>query len=157
MSSSIVSANRGLSLVPYDERCLEKSWDWLNDPETRELTMTPHFTREDQRRFFEQLPFRKDYQIWGVALGRVELIGAAGVKNHRGSIAEYWGYIGEKRYWGSGFGRSLIAAIEREARELGFNDLDLVVSAKNTRAIALYEKVGFIRDPQASLAPPFAW
>ncbi len=149
MSSSIVSTNRGLSLVTYDERCLEKSWGWLNDPETRELTMTPHFTREDQRRFFEQLPSRTDYRIWGVALGGVELIGAAGIKNHRWSIAEYWGYIGEKKYWGRGLGRSLVAKVESEARELGFNGLDLIVSAKNTRAIALYEKVGFVRDPQA--------
>ena len=131
MRSSIISANRGLYLVPYDELCLEKSWRWLNDPETRELTMTPHFTREDQRRFFEQLPGRKDYRIWGIALGGAELIRAAGIKNHRGSIAEYWGYIEEKKYWGRGFGRSLMAAIEIEARKLGFNDLDLVVSAKN--------------------------
>lgn len=148
--SSTDIANLRLSLVTLDERCLEKSWKWLNDPEVRELTMTPPFTREDQRRFFEQLPSRTDYRIWGVALGGVELIGAAGIKDHRESIAQYWGYIGEKKYWGRGLGRSLVAKVESEARELGFNDLDLIVSAKNTRAITLYESVGFVRDPQAT-------
>ena len=149
ISSSIDIANLRLSLV-IDERYLEKSWRWLNDPETRELTMTPPFTREGQGRFFDQLRNRTDYRIWGVALGGVELIGAAGLKNHRETIAQYWSYIGEKKYWGRGLGRSLVAKVESEARELGFNDLDLIVSAKNTRAITLYEKVGFVRYPQAS-------
>lgn len=139
-----------ISLETYDMTCLDKSWAWLNDPEIKKLTMTPVFTREDQFKFFERLPHRTDYRIWSVVLDGTELIGAAGFKNHRGSLAEYWGYIGEKQYWNKGFGRSLIEAVELKARESGVFDLDLKVSTANLRAIALYEKVGFVIDPRTS-------
>lgn len=139
-----------VTLVPFDIACLEKSWRWLSDPEIRELTMTPAFTREEQRRFFASLPARDDYFIWGVSLDKIGLIGAAGLKNHRGSLAEYWGYIGEREYWGKGIGRHMIAAVEEKARTLGFSELDLKVSTANKRATALYHKAGFVVDTSGS-------
>ena len=139
-----------ISLKAYDKACLDKSWVWLSDSETSALTMTPTFTREDQSKFFEQLPLRTDYHIWGVLLDGVELIGATGLKNHRGSCAEYWGYIGEKQYWGKGLGLGLFEAVEQKAKQLGFSDLDLKVSVANPRAISLYKKVGFVIDPHTS-------
>lgn len=141
---------RLLSLIPYDNRCLELSWHWLNDPEIRELTMTPAFTRADQKTFFESLHLRSDYAVWGVALNNDEIVGAAGLKNFRGTMGEYWGYIGEKRYWNKGLGQSLIAAVETKARDAGLVDLDLQVSPTNLRAIALYKKAGFLIDSQNS-------
>lgn len=141
---------KSVVLVPFDERCLNLSWYWLNDPEIKELTMTPIFTRNDQDAFFKALPMRKDYIIWGIALNSTEIIGAAGLKNHRGNLAEYWGYIGERKYWGKGLGRSLIAEVETKARELGFSALDLKVSSFNKRAIALYKRAGFVVDVNES-------
>lgn len=135
-----------LSLVPYTLECLDKSWFWLNDPEIRELTMTPHFTKEQQQQFFQSLPSCSGYNVWGVALNGYGVIGAAGLKNQRGSMAEYWGYIGERQFWGKGLGRYLVAAVEQKARELGFSELDLKVSVSNDRAIALYVKTGFVVD-----------
>lgn len=134
-----------LVLVPYDQRFLELSWHWLNDPETRELTMTPIFTRADQRKFFESLPLRVGYKIWGVALGN-QLIGAAGLKNFRGALAEYWGYIGEKRYWGLGLGAPLLQRVEEQARSFELRSLDLHVLRTNLRAIHAYKKSGFMID-----------
>lgn len=139
-----------LSLIPFDARCLELSWNWLNDPEIRELTQTPVFSRADQEAFFKSLPLRPDYAIWGVILNGTEVIGAAGLKNHRGTLAEYWGYIGAKQYWNKGLGRSVVRAIEQKALELNFVDLDLKVAAANLRAIALYEKTGFVIEQQSS-------
>ncbi|MEO5658251.1 MAG: GNAT family N-acetyltransferase [Polaromonas sp.] len=139
-----------ISLGTYNQECFDKSWAWLNDAETKKLTMTPDFTRNDQFRFFEQLPHRTDYLIWSVILDDEEVIGAAGLKNHRAALAEYWGYIGEKQHWNKGLGRSLVRAVELKAKKKGFVDLDLKVSSANPRAIALYEKVGFLIDPQTS-------
>lgn len=139
-----------ISLQTYDTTCLDKSWAWLNDPEIRALTMTPVFTREDQLRFFERLPYQTGYKIWSVVLDNAELIGAAGLKNYRGNLAEYWGYIGEKQYWYKGLGQNLIRAVEHKAQELGFIDLDLNVSTFNVSAIALYKKSGYVIDTQSS-------
>lgn len=149
---SKLATNTGnrISLQAYDKACLDKSWVWLSDPETSALTMTPAFTRDDQTKFFEQLPLRVDYHVWGVLLDGTELIGAAGLKNPRGSCAEYWAYIGEKQYWGKGLGTGLFEAVEQKAKQLGFSDLDLKVSVANLRAISLYEKVGFVIDSHKS-------
>ncbi|HET8899503.1 MAG TPA: GNAT family N-acetyltransferase [Rhodanobacteraceae bacterium] len=132
-----------IKLVPYDEAYLERSWVWLNDPEIRELTMTPVFTRQQQCEFFAALDSRSDYLIWGVELISHGPIGAAGLKNHRGTLAEYWGYIGEKRFWGQGLGRAMVGAVEQRARGAGFDSLDLKVARKNLRASSLYHKLGY--------------
>ena len=139
-----------ISLVPYTVECLDKSWIWLNDPEIRELTMTLPFTREEQQQFFRSLSQRSGYDVWGVSLNGYGVIGAAGLKNQHNSIAEYWGYIGERQFWGGGLGRKLIAAVEEKARELGFLGLYLKVSRANERAIAIYLRSGFIVDPAES-------
>lgn len=132
-----------VQLVPFDRVFLERSWDWLQDPEIKRLTLTPDFTREEQQRFFDSLPSRSDYRIWGVLLAGGEPIGAAGLKNTAGGSAEYWGYIGEKHFWGRGLGGPMLAAVEAEARKLGLAELVLRVAADNVRAMRAYEKFGF--------------
>ncbi len=108
--------------------------------------MTSPFTREEQQRFFRSLPERRCYDVWGVFLEGYGVIGAAGLKNQDDSAAEYWGYIGEKQFWGAGLGRKLIAAVETKARVLGIVDLFLKVSRNNERAVSLYQKTGFNID-----------
>ena len=137
-----------LDLVDYSRTFLDLSWEWLTDPEIRSLTMTPDFSREDQIRFFESLENRDGYDIWGVALG-AEPIGAAGLKNQREGVAEYWGYIGKRELWGQGLGKSLVTEVESKARSLGFSALDLKVSTANQRAIALYCRMGFEPIPES--------
>lgn len=138
-----------LKLVPYDRDCLDKSWEWLRDPEIRALTMTPEFTREDQIRFFESLPTRQGYHVWGVVVDGA-VVGAAGLKNVRGGVAEYWGYIGERCLWGHGIGKLLMLAVEAQALAQGYATLDLQVSTANPRAMALYRKMGYEEDTTAS-------
>jgi RimJ/RimL family protein N-acetyltransferase len=130
-------------LVPFDRRFLDRSWEWLQDEETKRLTMTPDFTRQDQQRFFDSLPTRSDYRIWGVVLAGCEPIGAAGLKNVAGGSAEYWGYIGDKSLWGQGLGGEMLVAVEAEARRLGLTELVLQVATDNVRAMRAYENSGF--------------
>lgn len=131
-----------VKLVPYSREYLDLSWSWLQDAEIKRLTMTPDFTREDQLRFFESLPLRPDYRLWGVeADGRS--IGVAGLKNVCASRAEYWGYIGEKTYWGKRIGEHIMQSIENIAFEMGLTHLDLRVWKDNNRAIALYLRMGY--------------
>jgi len=143
------STSHALKLTPYTRDCLDKSWNWLRDPEIRALTMTPSFTREEQLRFFEALPARAGYDIWGVEVDGA-VVGAAGLKNVRGSLAEYWGYIGERGLWGKGIGKQLMRAIEAQALAKGYTTLDLKVSVANPRAIALYKAMGYHEDVETS-------
>ena len=90
-----------IKFVKYNEHFLNKSWDWLNDPEIKKLTLTSDFTKKQQQVFFKSIPTRTDFKIWGVKCGD-ESIGVVGLKNITSHDAEYFGYIGEKNYWGSG-------------------------------------------------------
>ena len=56
-----------------------------------------------------------------------------------------------KEYWGLGIGRALMEACINCAKEAGYAQLELTVVAENARAIALYQKAGFVeygRNPR---------
>ena len=56
-----------------------------------------------------------------------------------------------KEYWGVGIGRALLEACIKCAKEAGYAQLELTVVAENARAIALYQKAGFVeygRNPR---------
>jgi RimJ/RimL family protein N-acetyltransferase len=131
-----------ITLVPFTRDYLDRSWTWLNDPETKRLTMTPDFTRDDQERFFAGLP-RDDYLIWGIALADGTAVGAAGLKNFRATTAEFWGYIGEPQFRGRGLGAAVLEAVEAEAKQRGLRELDLRVAEFNEAATRLYRKSGY--------------
>jgi RimJ/RimL family protein N-acetyltransferase len=135
--------------VKYTEEFLSLSWTWLNDPEIKALTMTANFSREDQLNFFNQLPFRSDYKIFGIMVND-EKSGACGMKNISNGEAELWCYLGLKKYWGMGLSNFIIQKIERESKKLKISKLYLKVTKLNLRAIKAYEKNGFRVDSQFS-------
>ena len=49
----------------------------------------------------------------------------------------------EKAYWGFGIGRALTLACIECAKKAGFSQVELDVVADNSRAVSLYESVGF--------------
>ncbi len=128
--------------MPFDIAFLDKSYGWLTDKEIKYLTMTPDITREGQHEWFDSLPSKADYKIWGVECDGVP-VGVCGLKHITTCDGEYWGYIGEKEYWGRGVGCSMMDFIESYARSLGLKSVYLNVRKDNPRAIALYLKRGF--------------
>ena len=133
-----------LSLVKYDLLFLEKSWEWLHDPEIKKLTLTPDYTKEDQLNFYNSLFTRKDYWIKGINENCIP-IGLMGLKhiNQSEKSAQYWGFIGEKEYWGKGTGKFIINKAVEKANELKLRKLYLKVAKKNIRAKKLYLGMGF--------------
>lgn len=134
-----------IDFVIYDIEFLNHSWIWLNDPEIKELTLTPSFTKEQQLSFFNSLNKRTDYKIWGVIADN-EKIGVIGLKNITENNAEYFGYIGNKSYWGKGISNEIFKFICEESKKINISYLYLKVSKENTRAIKSYIKSGFTHD-----------
>ena len=134
-----------LNLVKYTKEFLPLSWKWLNDPEIKNLTGTPDFSKEDQIIFFGSIDSREDYKIFGIESDNIK-IGACGLKNIESSKAEYWGYIGEKSCWGKGLGNQLIYKMLIKAKEMGLKKVYLKVSNTNFKAINLYKKFKFIEN-----------
>lgn len=136
-------------LVPFDRKYLDHSWHWLNDPEIKGPTMTPDFTREDQEAFFETLPQRENYHIWGIESIEGEPLGAVGLKHVAGVRAEFWCYIGERSWWGRGIGGDALRLSEVEARKLGLKELTMVATSDNSRSLNAYRRAGFVDDSQS--------
>lgn len=140
-----------VEFVRYDERFLRASWTWLRDKEIKNMTMSPDLDKDSQRSWYEKLNQRLDYFIWGITVDGFP-IGAVGIKkiNLERSEGEYFGYIGEKSYWGQGIGTLMLQYIIRIAAEKQLDTLILYVTSSNKRAIRLYEKNGFIKNDAKS-------
>lgn len=139
-----------IRLVPFTRRYLDRSWEWLNDPEIKALTLTSDFTRDEQEAFFVELDGRRDYLVWGVESADGEAVGACGLKNIAGHVAEQWCYIGARAWWGRGAGRQILEECEIKARLLNITNFFIRVSAVNTRSIGLYTHTGFVFDEARS-------
>jgi RimJ/RimL family protein N-acetyltransferase len=53
--------------------------------------------------------------------------------------------IGEKQYWGRGYGTKAIKLLLKKAKKLGISKIYLEVRPANTRAIVAYENSGFVK------------
>lgn len=99
---------------------------------------------ECQSKWFESLDNRQDYFVWGVEADKVP-IGVVGLKHidYKAKTGEYFGYIGEKKFWGMGIGKKMLDFICSIAFNMGLSILELNVLEDNIRAIKLYERYGF--------------
>jgi RimJ/RimL family protein N-acetyltransferase len=131
-----------LQLVKFNEYFLESSWNWFLDAELRLLTDTAEFSKEEQLNWFKSLNRKSNYFIWGM-LFENHPIGACGIKNCNKIEGEFWGYIGEKSYWGKGIGSLMLYEVEKKAEQIGLDWLDLQVLKVNTKAKRLYDKNGY--------------
>lgn len=131
----------------YSRLYLDLSWIWLNDPEIKKLTNTPTFTKNDQETWFKSLESKPDYIVFGISADR-KPIGVCGLKNISLIDCEYWGFIGDKAYWGKGIGKIVMQEMENRAKKLGLNSIWLKVVPQNTRAQKLYSKMAFIVEFQ---------
>jgi len=138
-----------VKLTVFDNVFLEASWCWLQDEELRSLIDSQIISREQQLLWFNNLPNRTDYYIWGVLYEGLP-VGVSGIKKIQDNIGEYWGYIGEKKYWGKGIGSAMIRLIEKQARVLKLTELVLYVLPNNLRAIHSYQKNGFVKTESKS-------
>ncbi len=131
-----------IQIVDYDKGFLNNSWEWLNEYEIKKLTNTPDFTKEDQLRWYQSIQNKQDYLIWGIVADSTP-IGVCGLKKITQEDCEYWGYIGEKEYWGKGIGRNIMNLLEEKAKDINLKSIWLQVVQDNNRAIKLYEKSGY--------------
>ena len=140
---TLSSRLRHVQCVEFSRVFLEKSYHWLHDPVIAHLTLTAPFSREDQERFFAALPDRKGYQVYGIQADQ-KPVGACGLKHITTDSAEYWGYIGERQYWGQGIGQFMWDEMLCQARKMNISTLWLLVGKDNPVAQAMYKKNQFL-------------
>lgn len=136
-----------INVVEYGSEYLTYSWKWLNDDEIKYLTQTPTFSKEQQLEFFNSLPSRTNYFIKGIEYNGIP-VGACGLKHITNTDAEYWGYIGEKAFWGKGIGQFALTYMIKKAQQKNLKSIYLKVIKENIRALNLYKKMGFLLERQ---------
>lgn len=126
----------------FDLKALEKSWEWLNDPQIKELTITPDFDKESQRKWFESLKNKTDYFIRTMEHNG-NPIGVAGIKKITETDGEFFGYIGNKDYWGKKAGVQMMKYLIDYAISRNLKSIYGIMLKTNTRIYGLCKKLGF--------------
>lgn len=126
----------------FDETALEKSWEWLNDPEIKRLTFTPDLDKESQRKWFDSLKNRDDYYIEAVWHDN-KPIGAFGLKQINGKDAELFGYIGDRDYWGKAVGIDMMIRCLDHGRSLNLESIYTILLKKNLQSYKINRRFGF--------------
>lgn len=118
--------------------------------ETAFLNFTPEevnrFTLEEERRFIEEFGSSPDKLLFscfvdGVLAGTCDIVFHTNLKaRHRGGVS----IAIQRRFWGLGIGTAMFRAMIELARSReGVTQLELEFIEGNSRARALYEKMGF--------------
>ena len=134
-------------LRPLSESDAPALTRWINDPEVRQFlkNYTPQ-TESAEREWVESLKKKSDTDIvLGIEV-RGKLIGVMGIHkiNRKDGLATTGALIGEKRYWGKGYGTDAKMAVLNYA----FNTLNLrkimsSVFAFNKRSLAYSLHCGY--------------
>lgn len=131
-----------IKVLEFDISFLNKSWKWLNDEELQKLIISPRISKKQQEEWFYSLKNKKNYYIKGIEYNG-EKIGVLGLKNITQNKGEYFGYIGEREYWGLGIGKAMLKYIEEYSRKIKLKKIYLKVLKNNQRAFFLYKKLGY--------------
>ncbi len=137
-----------LRFEKFSNKHIPLYYSWRNDPEVAQY---------DQSGFIRPMSF-EEVEEWSQRMvegltfiaydGEVPL-GTCAFMNldERNRHAELAIVIGNKDYWGKGFGTKIMKQLlDWGFYGLNLNRLYLHVFSTNKRAIALYEKMGFIKD-----------
>jgi RimJ/RimL family protein N-acetyltransferase len=111
------------------------------------LSLLEAFPLEETRAFVLGMIESGNPQFVAVADGQV--VGWCDISRHFFPSHAHAGKLGMgiiPAYRGRGLGRPLIETTLQAARKAGIERVELSVHADNARAIALYEKVGFVRE-----------
>jgi len=120
---------------------------WFNDPEvTQYLQMCMPMSQAEEERWFEAQLTCSDKRVFGIETLDGQLIGNLGLHDldWKERCAVLGIVIGEKDYWGKGYGTDAVhTALWFAFEHMNLHRIQLSVYAYNKRAVRCYEKSGF--------------
>lgn len=137
-------------LREYKREDVVQAQRYLNDPEVKRLLQPgiPFlYTLEDEHRWFDSMSASKETYSFAIeTLEDKRYIGGCGL-NHidwKNSVAVVGIFIGDKEYWGRGYGTDAMKVLVKFIFEqMNINKIKLNVYSFNNRAVKSYEKCGF--------------
>jgi len=139
-----------LFLKPLNTSFLSKKYvDWLNDPEVIEYMSTGgNYTLDKLNSYLLEVE-KSQMLFWAITIkkqgdhiGNIKIDPIALDKRS----GEYGIMIGDKKYWGKGFGKEASSAIINFCFSPSINLFEITLGVKkdNFKAINLYRELGFI-------------
>ncbi|GAA0729576.1 GNAT family protein [Clostridium malenominatum] len=139
-----------VKLREYKKEDVKPAQSYVNNPEVKRL-LTPGIpfpnTLEDEEKWVESLSATKDVYSFAIeTLQDNKYIGGCGINSidWKNSVALVGIFIGDKDYWGKGYGTDAMKTLVKFIFEqMNINKVKLNVFSFNERAIKSYEKCGF--------------
>lgn len=142
-----------IRLREYRKEDVKQAQEYINDSEVKKLLQPgiPYlYTYEDEQRWFESLSATKDQYSFAIeTLEDSKYIGGCGINkiDWKNSIAVVGIFIGDKAYWGKGYGTDAMKVlINFIFEQMNINKIKLNVYDFNKRAVRSYEKCGFMKE-----------
>lgn len=130
-------------IKPADRKYFAK---WWRDKELLKLTsgILKRISDQEVDKYFQALlNSKKDHHF--VIIANKKTIGHIVLAKRKNSWYETQIVIGERQYWGRGYGTKAIKLLSKKAKKLNISKIYLEVRPANTRAIAAYENSGFMK------------
>jgi len=124
------------------------SWKWRNDPEVWQLTgrkWNNYVSQQMEEDWIRKVAQEKDSVRFAICIEETdEYIGNVQLTDITNSDAIFHIFIGNKNYWGKGYGYKATDLILKYAKtDLKLEMIKLKVKHNNSAAIKVYTKVGF--------------
>lgn len=139
-----------VELKALDKANINTYMRWFQDADVVGLTWAQTaapVTKEQEEAWFESVSKAKNSHVFAIhALADNRLIGNCGLEeiDPKNRSAIFGIVIGEKDYWGRGYGTDATRTLLRFAfDELNLHRVELHVFAFNERAVKAYQKAGF--------------
>lgn len=140
-------------LRAYRREDVTLAQQYLNDAETKKYLMPgiPYpMTLEEEYKWYEaQSAFKDTYNFAIEAKEEGIYIGGCGINkiDWKNSVATVGIFIGDKAYWGKGYGTDAMKVLMKFIFEqMNVNKIKLFVYSFNSRAVKSYEKCGFVKE-----------
>jgi RimJ/RimL family protein N-acetyltransferase len=138
-------------LRALDEDDLELWWRWCNDWEVGRwmINRYPSPKSDERDDIREMMKSEPDHKVFAIETHEGDLIGGCDLTHisWEDRRAQLGLAIGEKGYWGKGYGTDATWTLVRFGfEEMNLNRVQLFVYADNVRAIRCYEKLGFVHE-----------
>jgi RimJ/RimL family protein N-acetyltransferase len=136
----------------YEKSDVDALVRWFSDEEVTQFlgpSRIPQTRAFQEQQIEEMTRSNSNSKVFVIETLEGEAIGECGLRNfdwvsHK---AELIITIGDKRYWGKGYGSDAVSLVLKVAFErLNLHSVNLTTLATNERAIRCYEKCGFRRE-----------
>ncbi len=150
MAELKVLTSSRLSLIPFKEEHISDDYiKWLNDPEVNRFLEVRfvHQTYETVLTYLRSFYGDTEKYMWGICPNDItRLIGTATLSNinHHHRLGVIGLMIGEKEYWGKGYGTETIKLVVGYAfRSLNLHKVTAGAVADNQGSVKAFQKAGF--------------